>query len=496
MEWMQEHHWIPEDNFVTGEPGPRPIDLIEYQQDALREAFRKDENDNYIYSTVVWSDIKKSGKSTICAGVALYMADIRDWAENYLVANDLKQADSRVGKYARRSVLYSPYLSKNYKTVRNNIIGIYNHSMIEALPIDPSGEAGSNADFIQFSELWGAIEDAKERMFVEMAPSPTKFGKSLVWIESYAGYKEESEVLYNLWEVGVENGELLWPDRLYPVTNGEPAPLELYVNRDARQLTLWNTKPRCPWQTVEYYASEEERLRHNPSEFLRMHRNQWIQQTETFVPIEWWDACAFEVTEEEKFPVPLPDQALVAAMDAAVSDDTFGLLMAGKHPLAYSDNEEIALKWRDITVPYYAKKWSPKLEVGGKVDFQGTEENPGPERELIRLSKKHNIVQVAYDAYQLHDMATRLKKDHPIWFKDFSQAGDRLVADSELRDKIRDRRILHNGNVDLREHIQNADAKVDIEDRKVRIVKRTKKLKIDLAVCLSMASHEVHRLNL
>jgi hypothetical protein len=106
------------------------------------------------------------------------------------------------------------------------------------------------------------------------------------------------------------------------------------------------------------------------------------------------------------------------------------------------------------------------------------------------------VIQVAYDAFQLHDMCTRLSREHLAWFRQFSQGSDRLIADGQLRDLIRDRRIWHRGEVDLTEHIQNADAMEDKEDRKMRLVKRAEKMKIDLAVCQSMGSEELLRLNL
>jgi len=106
------------------------------------------------------------------------------------------------------------------------------------------------------------------------------------------------------------------------------------------------------------------------------------------------------------------------------------------------------------------------------------------------------VIQVAYDPYQLHDMATRLKHEGLAWFKEFSQGADRLTADSQFRALIRERRLWHDGNPDLREHVGNANAKVDNEDRRLRIVKRMEKLKIDLAVAASMCTHEVLRLNI
>jgi phage terminase large subunit-like protein len=61
---------------------------------------------------------------------------------------------------------------------------------------------------------------------------------------------------------------------------------------------------------------------------------------------------------------------------------------------------------------------------------------------------------------------------------------------------IQERRIVHGGEPDLREHIGNANAEIDPEERKIRIVKRSELLKIDLAVAMSMANNEIMRLNL
>lgn len=476
VQWIEKEFYIPEtrhDPVLHGR-----MHLMDYQRDVLREALSKDENGNYKYSIILWSDIKKSAKSSIAAAVNLARADSAEWGEFYVVANDLKQADSRVNHYIRRAITLNPKLKASY-TTNGYRITAPSGSFIEAIPIDPSGEAGSNSDQVTFSELWGANENAKQNMWAEMTIPPNKRGQAFRWIESYAGFAEESELLYSLYELGVKQGELLWPDRLYSVTDAEPSPLELYVNREAGMLCLWNTVPRCPWQTKEYYASELKIL--HPSQFARIHRNQWVSSTETFVPMEWYDMCRREMAE---YPaVENKKQAHVIALDAAVSDDTFAIWMGCRHPAK-----------PDEVLTRYAQKWKPAS--GKKIDFQGTDENPGPERVLRKLIQDYNCVQVAYDPYQLHDMATRLKQEGLAWFRSFNQGNDRLLADSQFRDLIRDRRFWHNGEVDLRDHISNANAKIDNEDHKVRIVKRTERLKIDLAVAASMGSFELLRLNI
>jgi phage terminase large subunit-like protein len=211
-----------------------------------------------------------------------------------------------------------------------------------------------------------------------------------------------------------------------------------------------------------------------------MHRNQWVTSTETFVPMEWWDACRrdpneWPVVDMEKTP-------MVISMDAGVSDDNFGMTMQFRHPTI---NTDVCIE--------KVKKWKPR---NGKIDFQGTPEDPGPEMILKKWISEYNVVQVSYDPYQLHDMANRMRKEEKTWFKKFNQGNDRLLADSQIRNLIRDRKVWHRGEPDLRDHIQNADAKVDTEDHKIRIVKRADQLKIDLLVTMSMGSYEVLRLNL
>lgn len=473
---MEKNFFIPETRNDPKLQGR--LKLMPYQADALREALSRDEKDNFRYSIIVWSDIKKSIKSTIAAAVNLFRAEYTEWGEFYIIANDLKQADSRVAHYLRRCLQLNPKMGGKYSQRGYRTTGP-NGSFLEAIPIDPSGEAGSNADQITFSELWGANEKEKQRMWSEATLSPTKRGKSFRWIESYAGFTEESQLLYSLYDLGVKQGELLWPDRLYEVTDGVPTPLELYVNRDAGMLCLWNTQPRCPWQTKDYYRDEAKILL--PAEFQRMHRNQWVSSEDTFVPMEWYDAC---FRRAEEWPeVDVKHWPMVIALDAAVSNDNFGLLMGCRHP-----------QFPNEVLVWYAKAWKPGHY--GRIDFMGTEEKPGPELTVRRLVKEYNVVQITYDPYQLHDMAMRLKREGIGWVRPFNQGTDRLIADSQLRDVIRDRRLWHRGEPELRDQVQNANAKVDDQDSKIRIVKRVEKMKIDLAVCLSMSTHELLRLNL
>jgi phage terminase large subunit-like protein len=462
-EWIQRYFYVPE---LRG-----PMWLAPYQVAVLDEALSTNaETGLFKYSTIVWSDIKKSIKSCIAASVGLWMAYRNEWASIYAIANDLKGADSRVGYYMRRAIELNKAMSltTERRGYRINVLG--NHSFIESIPIDPTGEAGSNADMVIFSELWGAHHEGQVHMWTEMTTPPNKFGKSFRWVETYAGYSGESLLLEQLYNIGVRHGQKL--------DLGIPG-LEVYSQPQARMLVLWNTVPRLPWQTPEYYAEQEATL--PPNEFRRIHKNEWVSSTEKFVPEEWWEACHYKAQGMDALPTRRDKQPVIVGIDAGVSNDHFGIVAV--------------YRVGDKVVPFYVNEWIPPTNA--KIDFRF------PEAEIRRLAKTYNVVEFAYDEFQLHDMTTRLRRDGVGYFKPFSQnAGGahnpgRPIADKMLYDLIQQRRIIHDGNSVLTNHINNANAQLEgARAERLLLVKRSPLLKIDCAVALSMASCEALRLNI
>ena len=205
-----------------------------------------------------------------------------------------------------------------------------------------------------------------------------------------------------------------------------------------------------------------------------------IEDTEYFLPsISLWDLCQGEL------PPLGPKEPMVIALDAAKGrkqgmSDCFGLLGVTRHP---TDHEDVAVR--------FIQKW--QVKAGHYIDYNADD---GPIPAVRKLCAEFDVVMVAYDPYQLHSVATDLNNENVAWFFEFSQGARRLEADRQLLDLIMQRRVTHNGDTDLREHIHNANRKLDTDGRRLRIVQREDALKVDLAVCLSMASHEVLRLNL
>ncbi len=456
--WIEKNFYIPELR--------APIKLAPYHQRALREALRIDESGNFVYSTIIWGEIKKSAKTSISAAVMDWISSEVPYSSGKFIANTLDQADSRAAKMLRTNFDLHPRTGVEVIPSRN-LVRYPNRSEVKSIPINPSAEAGGNDTVVAFDELWGAHEDAKETMWTEMTLSPTRYGKSFRWVSSYAGYLGESNLLWSLYNQGVdEHAQFPGQGVKFDWCNEFDPPLECYHNDAARLFCLWNTVPRLPWQTPEYYAQEASIL--VPSEFNRVHRNQWSAAVEAFVPIEWWDAC-----KVDQLPPLDPDTFFIVGIDAAVSFDCFGIIAVSRH------GDKIAVR--------YIGEWKPP--PGGRIRFVD-EENPDdiryPEGVCRFLYNSANVLEFAYDQTHLAEMTMRLQRAGFGFYRVFGQGRDRLVSDKMLYDLIARKGIMHDGDPRLRAHIQNANAELK-SDKTMRIVKRAPSLHIDLAVALSMA---------
>ncbi len=191
---------------------------------------------------------------------------------------------------------------------------------------------------------------------------------------------------------------------------------------------------------------------------------------EKFVNIIWWDNC------HEPLPPLARGEPLVLSLDAAKGGETnipdcFAVSGCTRHPTRKAD---VAIRYSGIWLP----------PPGGLLDFEPIED------EIRRLCKAFSVVEVAYDPYQLHDMAMRFRREGLAHFREFPQGVDRLKADKQLQDLIMARRITHDGNPLLRQHVDNANIK-KAGNEGVRLVKRTPALKIDAAVATSMAASRI-----
>lgn len=452
VEWAESNFYIE-----TG----RPIELQPHQKDILRLITEQRPDGGFRWRNVLYSTIKKSGKTTISALYARWAAETwGPYQEVYNLGNKLKQAKERAFKMIDRSIKLAPQsIRHQWDLQATRLTHLPSGSFIEALPISGAGEAGGNQSLTVWTELWGFQYEDALLMWDELKPVLTR-PLSQRFVDTYAGFKNESELLWAIWQNGLE-GKRLHDD--LPVYGNEAAGLIAYIDTglEAR---------RMPWQQGEegerYFAEQERTER--PENVQRHHYNFWADNTSSLFSVALWEQL--EIDEGD----PQPGPEVVLAADASLSNDCTALVAVGY-------NRE-----HDITYEVETQIWTPPKD--GKLDY-GVTLSPA----LESMFRRYRVRGVAYDHYQLHDLMTRAAKKHPkVDFYDFPQGGERVQADTALLTRMQQAKLRHSGNKEVRDHIQNAVA-VRQGDDAIRIRKRQEKgTPVDAVVALSMGSWRWH----
>lgn len=482
-EWIEKYFYVPDvrDPITGTSLGEGPIRLAEHQKRIINEALSRLPDGTLKYRTVIYSAPKKSGKSALSSAIALYMAYHNPNAFIACLANDGKQSADRI---------YGP-IHTNFRLHRQlggtlanenplqSEITLSNFTKIEAIPCDAAGEAGSQPLLCVWSELWGFDTPKKKMLWTEMTLPPTLEGRALRWVESYAGFVGKSELLEDLYNVGVREAE---PHPDFRDMDASTGPV-VWVNGNAKMFTYWDTEPRMIWQTPDYYRTQAAVL--SPSEFDRIHRNQWVTAMEAFIQPQWWDSCY-----DETLP-PLPEGGstpVVLAIDAAVTQDCCAIIATTRCP--HDPESAVAVRAVRIFTPH-----------SGPIILRDT-----IEKVLRAWCARWNVVCVTYDPYQMAKLAQDLTREGLAWFLPFGQQTSRSVADKKLYDLIIHQQIKWglategdvgqrgDGRETLYKHLVQAGA--NTSGNAYRIVKLSANSHVDAAVALSMAAYQTMRLAL
>jgi hypothetical protein len=502
-----------------------PIRLFQHQKALLNFFFH---HPVYKWVTILFSTVKKSGKTAIGGLVARYFAENSGfYAEVYCMANDEEQARGRIYKAAVDSIQNTPGYDEHknillvYRDTNDQLAYIQSDprlftqgpivselgwriidreaqfhptkSFLRALAHDFRGESGANPTATVWSEIWGLVGEKSRKLWAELTPVPTR--ESIRFVETYAGYEGESDILMDLWNRCQKEGRRItkdempdWPwDEDPPVWINEAAQTCGYIDQGVKAR-------RMPWQTPQYYAQQAHELAADPVSYNRFHFNEWASTISELMPIQLYFNCditrevrdhAGNLLNEPRHLPPLkPNERMILAIDAAVSNDYCAAAL-----LSRTGARKVGI--RDMRV------WKPPK--GGKIDLTLTVES------YIRwCAAKYNIAECCYDSFQMEKMAADLEREYVVNMVVFSQGSDRMVADQELVQCFAERDIEYDtiftdeeGNDVLEMAIRNAAAEHNKkEDTKLRIIKRSDAAKIDPLIALSMGNHRARYLNL
>jgi phage terminase large subunit-like protein len=426
--------WIEDSGFVVRQywdfekekmvRGSGRIGLFDHQKHILGHCLTPDEDGRFPYETIIYSCPKKSGKTAIAASIGCYFGEeAPEGSEIYTLANDLEQAEGRAMREMKFHSEKSGLETTKYR------IDYPGGSFIQVLSSHYTSAAGAHQTLTLWDELWGYTSEKSTRLWEEMTPIPTEENSMRV-VVTYAGFENESELLWELYESTVLNGIRLadeFPD------------LPCYTSKDGSVFAYWDNMPRMPWQTPEYYERQMQTLR--PMQFFRLHRNEWGTSEDKFIPVEWWDKAAELEAPLQYMPdSPFYRYPVYVGVDVGVKHDSSAVVGV------YYDYH---LKEMGLA---FARIWEP---TGKEIlDLEETVESY-----LRQMYSELNVQMIWADPTHFYRSITGLRKEGlPI--DEFTQTGSNMMAASAaLYEALQYEKLKVFRDADMREHLKFTTAK-------------------------------------
>lgn len=450
-----------------GQWAGRPFELLDWQRDQLVQPLfgwlRPDGTRRYRKALIFVP--KKNGKSTLAAGVGLYLlvGDGEQGAEVYSAAADRDQASIVHGE-AIRMVDASASLSLVLKVNRSTraITHPESNSLYKALSSAAAGKEGLNANGLIIDELhiwhgrelWDALRYAGRARRQPLLFAITTAGDDLtsVCYEQYAYAK------------GILDGSIV-DDRTFAlVYEAPPAAVEGDGIFDRK---IWHQANPSLSVTIPVadFAKDVEEAVQTPtsrSSFLRYSFNVWATAEHPWLDMGAWIACREEFT-----PAELLGQRCGAGLDLAKITDTAAFC------LVFPDEDDPALfrilpwfwlpsetaeKRKDI-VPYptWAQMGLITLTEGDVCDYDAIRQHIGA------ASRKYRIWELAFDPWNAESLTQDLERQFGIKRHEFRQTINRYAhPTAEFERLIKARSLSNNGHLILQWQAGHVRVKTDV----------------------------------
>ena len=209
LAYWRKHPDIWIETYLVNPETDKPFVLIDAEKEFLKHAFTLDASGRLKYPTLIYSAIKKSGKThwgAILVITVLLLFGGR-FAEGYCIANDLEQSKARVFEAIKRIVQASPLLACEADITAHKITFGATGSTITAIPSDFAGAAGANPTISVFDDLGKFTQEKAWRLWDEFVPSPAR-KISCRLVVTHAGFSDESELLETLYKRGLAHPEV------------------------------------------------------------------------------------------------------------------------------------------------------------------------------------------------------------------------------------------------------------------------------------------------
>lgn len=301
----------------------KPFHLLDWQYDGMIAPMFgwKRPDGRRRFSRAYLSTPKKNGKTTLLAGVALYLllADGEKSSEVYSAAGDREQAGI-IYREAAKMVRASPHLAKMVRdkpSTKRLIVGA-GDSFYAALSADAGTKEGLNAHGILFDELH------------------TQPGRALWDCLRYAGAARSQPISIAITTAGGDLNTICGEQYTYAkrVLGGEIIDTSFFA-------AVYEASPTDDWQAestwykanpslgitigIDQFRADATEARETPAKensFRRYRLNQWVQTADAWLSMEQWDAGKDPIDLES-----LAGRTCRGGIDLSATDDTTALVL-------------------------------------------------------------------------------------------------------------------------------------------------------------------------
>lgn len=427
-----------------GEHAGRPFTLQAWQRDFLREAFGwKLRTGERQYKTAFVFLPKKNGKSTLAAGVALYLllADGEMGAEVYAAAADKEQARI-VFDESTSMVEGSPELAAGASAFRTSIFVPSTRSSFKPLSGRPNTKHGFNPHGMVFDELH-AWKDRE--LYDTLALGVAARRQPFTLIITTAGYDRQS-ICYEQYDYACKVRDGIIEDSSFL-----PLIFEAGKDDDWHDPETWRKANPSYGVTITeaYFESAHRKAAETPAAqnaFRRLHLNQWTEQATRWLAMDDWAACGGEID-----PAELAGEECFGALDLSSTTDLTAMAKLfprpdGRYllwPTFWLPGESAIKRQRQDRVPYPAWIQAGHIrQTGGNVvDY-----------EAIRAAVNEDVRQfgvraLAYDEWNATQLASQLHEQDGVPMVPFRQGYKSMSpAAKELEKLVLSRRLVHPRN--------------------------------------------------
>lgn len=480
---------------VKGELAGQPFILQQWQaDDIVRPLFGWKRADGTRRYRRAYIEVpRKSGKSTISAGIGLYLlyADGEAGAEIYSAASDREQA-AIVFDVARTMVEEKPSLKAVSEVYRRSIVVKRANSSYRVLSADAPHHHGLNAHGIIFDELHA---QPNRELWDVLTTSVGARRQPLIVAITTAGYDRNSIC----WEVHdyalkVRDGIIDDPSFL-PVIYAAPD------DADWRNRKTWATANPGMGVTIseDYLAAECQRAIETPgyqNTFRRLHLNQWTEQSE-----RWLDMATWDEGDEPFDAESLNGRECFGGLDLSSTTDLSAFVLVFP-PLEDGERwkclcwfwlpEENARKRADRDrVPYdvWGRDGLIELTEGNVIDYAWLR------KRINELAgQKYQIKEIMYDRWNASQLVTWLTEDGATMVPMGQGFASMTAPTKELEKLVVGRQLQHGSNPILRWMASNVAVSQDpAGNLKPDKAKSTEKIDGIVALIMGIASAVRHQ---